>query len=213
MPENEKQTNGEVFYQREIYKRGGIPRWYWDFKDEQVIKLISQTDQYIVDIGCGEGILLEKICKRFPLKNISGIDFMQENIVICQNYNLPVTRGDIYSIEIPDSSVDVVLLCEVIEHLVYPEKAIKEIYRILRPGGKLIILFPNDVFFAFTRFLTLKFKELFHDYGHVTKWTHHKLSKFLEPLGFHSTITKSTPFFFWNISLDGLMIAIKNKSL
>ena len=69
---------------------------------------------------------------------------MQENVAICESLQLPARWGDVYSLDVPDLSQDVVLFLEVIEHLSEPAIAIREIHRILRPGGRLVVLFPND---------------------------------------------------------------------
>lgn len=209
MPVNEKQTSGEVLYQRQIYERRGLSRLYWDYKDKIILNNLCESDNRIVDIGCGEGILLQKICGLAPQGNVTGIDCMSENISICRQHNLPAELGDIYDLAIQSESVDIVFLIEVIEHLVDYEKALVEVVRILKPGGKLVILFPHDSFFAFTRFITLKFKELLYDTGHVKQWTHRELNQTLQNIGMLPVKNSSIPFYFWGISLHGLSVSIK----
>ena len=49
--------------------------------------------------------------------------------------------------ELPDNSVDLVLFCEIIEHLAFnPIPMWKQIYRVLRPGGRIIITTPNSMY-------------------------------------------------------------------
>ena len=52
-------------------------------------------------------------------------------------FNFRFAWGNVSSLDVPDSSQDVVLFLEVIEHLSEPAIAIREIHRILRPGGRL----------------------------------------------------------------------------
>ncbi|MEX0650107.1 MAG: class I SAM-dependent methyltransferase [Candidatus Andersenbacteria bacterium] len=51
--------------------------------------------------------------------------------------------GDIQDMSFEDNSFDTVLCVEVLEHVPYPAKALKEFYRVLRPGGKVIITVPH----------------------------------------------------------------------
>lgn len=209
MPVNEKQTSGEVLYQRPIYERGGISRWYWDYKDNLVLRNLSASDRVIYDIGCGEGILLEKLSRLAPGAEVTGIDCMPENIAICRAHGLNARLGDLYHLEIADASVDVVFLIEVIEHLLDHENALKEMMRVLKPGGKLVILFPHDAVFAFARFATFKFKEWRYDPGHVKRWTHRDLNATLRGLGMNPVLNRSIPFLVWGLSLHGLCVAVK----
>jgi ubiquinone/menaquinone biosynthesis C-methylase UbiE len=209
MPVNEKQTQGEILYQRQIYEKGGLSRFYWDYKDGILLKNLTPRDKLILDIGCGEGILLEKITKLVPQSKATGIDYMPENISICNKRNLPAEQGDLYNLNAPCDSVDMVFLIEVIEHLVDPEKALSEIIRVLKPAGKLVILFPHDSVFAFARLITLKFKELKYDPGHVKQWTHREINQTLKNLGMEPIKNLSIPFIFWETSLHGMSVSIK----
>jgi ubiquinone/menaquinone biosynthesis C-methylase UbiE len=209
MPINEKQIQGEVIYQRTNYQVKGISRWYWDYKDKRILNNLSKNDQIIYDIGCGEGIFLEKLNQLASNRQLIGIDYMEENIAICKKHNLPARQGDIYNLDIKDNSVDIIFLIEVIEHLTKPEEALKELYRVLKPGGKLVILFPHDSVFAFARLLFLRIKEFKMDPGHVKKWTHKEINKYLKNLSFHPVKNSSIPFVFWICSLHGLSVSIK----
>lgn len=209
MPINEKQTQGEVIYQRTSYQVKGLSRWYWDYKDEIILKNLSKSDQVIYDIGCGEGILLEKLCQSNTNCQVVGIDYMEENISICKKHNLPVRQGDIYNLDIKDNSADIIFLIEVIEHLTRPEAALQELYRILKPGGKLVILFPHDSVFFLARLLFLRFTDLKMDPGHVKKWKHNEINRYLKNLSFQPVKNSSIPFFFWVFSLHGLSVSIK----
>ena len=196
-----------LIYQREQYQKGGIGRLYWDYRDKAVLKLIGD-EKTIMDIGCGEGILMEKIVRKFPYVKVFGIDPSPENVDICKAHNLTVHTGSVYELPLADTSVDCVLFIEVIEHLDHPELAIKEIRRILKKDGKLILLFPHDHIFKLARLLTLRFKEAFYDAGHVRQWTPKEM-RLLESMGFKIILKKNLPFYLWLISLHCLMVARK----
>lgn len=72
MPVNYTQSldSADVIYQRDQYKKGGIAKRYWDYRDKVIVENISKDADVILDAGCGEGITLEKICGVFGDRKI-----------------------------------------------------------------------------------------------------------------------------------------------
>ena len=196
----------EPLYQREQYRKRGIGHIYWDYRDKIALSYLDEPDRNIADLGCGEGITLEKISRLFPIRDCLGIDGLMENLLICTSHKLKVVGGDIYHLPLQKGSFDCALLLEVIEHLSNPEMAILEIHRILKPLGKLIIIFPNDAMFKIARMLTFKFKEAAFDPGHVRQWFPKDIKKFLQHYGFRILKQKNIPFFIWPLSLHHLIV-------
>jgi len=205
--DNKKEST--FFSQREQYQRGGIGRWHWDYRDRMIFSLINPAHSNIIDIGCGEGITLEKLINRYPGKSISGIDIMPENVSVCRQHNLPVSPGSVYDMRLEEGSVDLCILSEVIEHLDDAELALDNIRRILKSGGDILIVFPNDTMFKITRLLFLKFKEAFAESGHVRQYTPQNLKGILEKKGFAVLKVMSIPFKLWAVSLHCMVLARK----
>jgi 2-polyprenyl-3-methyl-5-hydroxy-6-metoxy-1,4-benzoquinol methylase len=209
VPVREHKPGVTPLSQRAQYAKGGIGKAYWDYRDKVALSLLDERDLCIVDLGCGEGITLERLTNMIPSRDIVGIDYLQDNVDICIKHSLPARQGNIYDLDMDARSVDAVILMEVIEHLEDPKKAIRELQRILKPEGKLIVVFPNDLIFKIARILTLKFQEAAYDPGHVKQWRHHELIKVLNHNGFSVQTNKSIPFYFWPISLHGIVSARK----
>jgi len=55
--------------QRTQYSKGGISRKYWDYRDQRIFSYIK-NERRILDIGCGEGITLQKILHRLLGKKL-----------------------------------------------------------------------------------------------------------------------------------------------
>lgn len=89
----------------------------------------------IIDLGCGEGALVKEYFEKGY--KIFGLD---------ANYQSKyVSRGDILNLKIPSRSFDLALCLDVLEHfsLADQPRALKEIKRILKPGGELLLVMPN----------------------------------------------------------------------
>lgn len=200
---------GNMIYQRDVYAKSFLTKKYWDYRDRKAFSFIEPNHLRIVDIGCGEGITLQRLVRDFPGREILGVDFSDENIAICKKHGLPVIHSDIYELQLESNSVDICIFSDVIEHLDRPEKAIMEIKRILQVHGRAIIIFPNDFIFKITRILTGKFREAFYDSGHVRQWIPKDIAQLLKNNGFKIVAKKSIPFIFWPISLHHITVADK----
>tara|TARA_B100000214_G_C23836584_1_gene566740 strand:- start:6 stop:620 length:615 start_codon:yes stop_codon:yes gene_type:complete len=93
----------------------------------------------IGDIGCGNGknMLYKKDCLNY------GCDFSNQLVNICVKKNLNVIYGDVLNIPYRTESFDYTICIAVIHHLSTVEKrvkAIKELQRVTRKGGKILIL-------------------------------------------------------------------------
>ncbi len=86
----------------------------------------------VLDIGNGHSLL-----ENFVHTDYFSIDISQKN-----NKSKFKITGDSYYLPFKNHSFDFIVISEVLEHLEFPEKAIKEINRVLKENGKLIITVP-----------------------------------------------------------------------
>jgi SAM-dependent methyltransferase len=96
----------------------------------------------IVDVGCGTGAILKKLGN--PEKNV-GIDLAPEAVSFCHQRGLNnVRQGDILALPFPDASFEAVICSSVLYHqwVTDVEGAVREMHRVLRPGGTLLINVP-----------------------------------------------------------------------
>lgn len=209
MPVAEINQQQKTIYQRDQYAKGGLGRWHWNKRDQLALSLVRSFDRSLVDIGCGEGVTLEKMHQLFPDRKVLGIDILSENIEICRRHGCIAEIGNVYDLQLPSASIDFVLFMEVIEHLEHFEMAIQEIHRVLVPNGRLVIVFPNDKVFKIARILTLRFREAAYDPGHVRQWAPQNMRYFLNRQGFTPTFSRNIPFYLWQVSLHCIMAAEK----
>jgi ubiquinone/menaquinone biosynthesis C-methylase UbiE len=108
-----------------------------------------KKDSKLLEVGCGQSKGLRYLAEKELIKEscIFGIDQSEEAISFSEK-SLPeanLSFGDAYNINFSDNTFDFVLLMEVIEHIEYPDVALKELYRVTKPNGKLFLSFPNYI--------------------------------------------------------------------
>lgn len=94
----------------------------------------------VLDVGCGTGAVMEHM--KLLGYEAFGVDMSPEALQYCQAKKLTVTLGTAESIAYPDASFDVVLALDVLEHVSDHQAAVKEIARILKPGGIFVATVP-----------------------------------------------------------------------
>ena len=109
----------------------------WTIFNETLSNL-QNPSHICLDIGCGEMSELSEDLD-FKLKIGSDILFPQS----ANPFDFIFLQSDIYSLPFINQSLDIILLRFVVEHIELPKDAFDEIYRVLKPGGKLLILTTN----------------------------------------------------------------------
>lgn len=102
----------------------------------------------LLDVGCGTGIYFDTLVKY--AKEIKAIDLSDDMIKIASDYcvyaklsSIIPKTGSAESLEYADNYFDVVIAFDYIHHTINLKKALKEIYRVLKPGGKFLVFEPN----------------------------------------------------------------------
>src|SRR5579863_6297025 len=100
------------------------------------------TDKSVLDVGCGKGRFARVLQEEQPGAAIWGLDISGEMLkfVPAGVYRL---AGSMTALPIADSTFDVVYATESLEHAVEVDRAVNEMCRVLKPGGKLAIIDKN----------------------------------------------------------------------
>ena len=100
-----------------------------------------QPSGRLLDVGCGAGFFLEAARQRGY--EISGVDLSPVPAEYVQRrLGLNVSVGSLYDYAAPSMSFDTVTMFQTIEHDPHPSELCKELLRILRPGGVLMVTTP-----------------------------------------------------------------------
>lgn len=101
----------------------------------------AEPASHILDAGAGTGANLRMLTERGYV-NAFGLDSSPDAISHCVKKGLSVRLGSLTEMPLDDMSVDFVLATDVIEHIDDDLRALGEIHRVLRPGGRVLITVP-----------------------------------------------------------------------
>lgn len=141
----------------------------------------------ILEVGCGSGYSTERIKEMLP-KNVefTASDIEDENVKNAKKKlgkSFVVTKESVYDLQRKDKSIDLIFLLEVLEHLEYPDKALKELKRVGR--NYVIIGVPREPIWRILNMARLKYlKDFGNTPGHIQHWGRRSLLKFLKSKGF-----------------------------
>lgn len=131
----------------------GLESYLHRAREKHTRKLIEKYagDGPALDVGCGTGLIL----RHLP-EGSTGIDLNPRHLERAGQYapHATVHVGDAENLEFPDESFATVVCTETLEHLVFPEKAMEHIHRVLKPGGMFIGSSPRKAFLWRLRFLS-----------------------------------------------------------
>jgi len=115
------------------------------------VKLLKPTS--ILDVGAGEGFMLERLRKAKVSDKLEGIEYMDDAIELGKKMNpqVIIKKGNIYELPYKANSFELVICTEVLEHLENPEKALLELKRV--SSKYLILSVPNEPLFTVQRIL------------------------------------------------------------
>lgn len=121
---------------------------HWWFLGRQTLfsreieKMGVSRDAAVLDVGTSTGANLE-MARKAGFADIMGLDFSAVSQQWCAERGLPPVRiGDVCNMPFADNQFDLVLATDIIEHVDDDEKALREIERVLKPGGKCLITVP-----------------------------------------------------------------------
>jgi SAM-dependent methyltransferase len=99
----------------------------------------------VADLGCGEGYLTVETARW--ARSVVAVDRSEAVLERARDLarrrrvtNITWKKGDLAKLPLKDASVDVALLSQALHHASHPAKAMAEAVRILRPGGKVLVL-------------------------------------------------------------------------
>lgn len=136
-----------------------------------------------IEIGCGEGFSTARLRDLLPKQvTLQASEYVDELVPKAQKRNptVPITQESIYETKHADNSFDLIFLLEVLEHLDYPDQALQELARILKPDGYLVLGVPREPLWCSLNMARGKYlRHLGNTPGHLNHWSTLTLKRFV----------------------------------
>lgn len=169
-------------------KYGALHAGYWKSFIAFIHRVIPDdaSGKTILDVGCGVGHLAEYLTDEKSMQ-VTGIDLSE---VALEKSRQRVPRGEFRSHDLTqpmpfeDSTFDYVWCSEVLEHLFSPLFALKEIRRVLKPGGQLMVTVPYHDRLKNVGIALLAFEQHYDPtYPHIQYFTRKSLANLTQQAG------------------------------
>jgi len=155
---------------------------------EELAFVASLEPGALLDAGCGPGYFLDAVGARWERH---GLEVSARAVENARRFG-DVRLAPLEECPFPDATFDLVFCHHVIEHVTDPIAAIRQIHRVCRPGGRLVIGTP-DFDSAMARRFGSRYR-LLHDPTHVSLFSNDSMHRFLRDHGF-AVDAVAYPFF------------------
>jgi SAM-dependent methyltransferase len=150
---------------------GVVGYFYRMYRAEVLARVEGWIDRDILEIGCGEGMMFDGT----PTSPVQ-MDVSMTRVVRAAGKCRFLLCGDGYQLPFAAESFGIVLLVAVLEHTREPWRILAEARRVLKPGGRAIVVVPNDVTMSAGRLALRKFPIRYPDHltfttpGRMRRW-------------------------------------------
>jgi dolichol-phosphate mannosyltransferase len=165
------------------YRAFDSPIWlqrYWQRTRHKIILKFVEQRERILDIGCGTSRII------LDMPNAVGMDILQNKLRWLRPQHARLVRGSCDQLPFDDASFDCVINSEVIEHVPDVPEIMSEMWRVLRPGGTLVLGTPD-----YSRRLWLMLEWIYgkvlpgaYAHEHITHYTADGLAARLKEMGY-----------------------------
>lgn len=169
------------------YHGGRMDRWFTSGQGRVLEALDMKEDGWLLDIGCGTGWAVMEAARHLPDGKACGIDLSQGMVSRATKLadglgNVEFQVADAESIPYPAESFDAAICTNSFHHYSEPVRALREIRRVLKPRGRLVLLDADRSGCSWV-WLWDRFNRAFEK-GHVKYYTHAEVFQVLGEAGF-----------------------------
>ncbi len=175
------------------YYQSGVKRnilqWLWHtHKINLAKKLLTQINfKNCLDVGCASGYMVSEIAKSYPEAEYFAIDVYDKAIDHAKRKysNIKFQEASADKLPFKDSAFDLVLCYETIEHVENPKECLREMKRVLKKDGTLILCMDSGSFlFRIVWYLWENTKGRVWKNAHISPFHHEDLNELIKSTNF-----------------------------
>ena len=176
-----------TYYQQGV--KGNLFQYLWHSHKIKLAKRILSKLKFdnCLDVGCASGYMISEIFKTFPQAKYFGVDVYDKAIeyakITYPNIEFKIASAD--KLPFKNDYFDLILFYETIEHVENPKECLKEIKRVLKKGGTLILTMDSGSWlFRLVWFIWENTKGKIWQGAHLHPFHHKELEKLIQDSGF-----------------------------
>lgn len=196
------------YYDRAL--RIPIYRYYHLERARAVCSVLPRRPDVLVDVGCDGGTMTRILKECSEARRVVGFDIREESVRYARKTKpgIEFYVADARNLPLRDCVADVVTLIEVLEHIDNPEDAVAEAYRVLKEGGRAIVMVPDtsSALFQLVWFLWVHTLGRVWRTAHVVDFNEEELITLMRDAGFRVVYVGRS-----NMGMLILLVATKPK--
>lgn len=213
----------EKYWEKRIETEGDTSRVSL-LRAKIIEKMLPEKIGKVLDVGCGDGTTLNYISSKREYEELHGIEISEKAAKIAKSKGI---KCEICNAEdkLPYESeyFDTIICSEVLEHLIFPERVLKEIYRVAKRNATIILSVPNTGYIKYRLKLLAGLSPFeqgrYSSTEHLHFWTKESFQKFLKYNGFEIIEIKGNigpkikhlSYYFPSLLSDTLFVRVKKR--
>ena len=149
-----------------------------------------------IEIGCGEGLSTVRLREILDVEvGLRASEYVGRQVEEARRNNptMSVVEESVYELTHESGSFDLVFLLEVLEHLDFPDRALEEVARVLKPGGYLVAGVPREPLWRLLNMARGKYlRDLGNTPGHLNHWSSKGFIRYIGD-GFGEVVASRAP--------------------
>lgn len=201
--------NDKQFYEQDALRE--IPestRRIEELRYRMLISKVPKKSEKVLDVGCGNGELICMLAEK-GYKCVA-LDISENRLGKfkdkAKKLSVEQIQGDATNIPLQDSSIDIIMCSEVLEHIRDYENILKEMHRVLKPHGRIIVSVPYKE--ELMEVICTHCGNKFVPYGHLHSFDKNKLFSRMNHCGFNVRYSHVGPSIISKIIYRGIRINI-----